>query len=125
MDMNGMNNLFSLIAVVFGLYCFYAWYQLRDGTIPKGFKLLPPDFSPDKCLDQEYYTTYMRPRLLVFSIVITLSGIIGLLDIRYGFFRAMFGDKGYIASVILTSILPFSFVVWFCICLSKIQKELW
>jgi len=125
MELTSMSNLFSLIAVVFGGYCFYAWYQLRDGRIPEKFKLLSQELSPDKCLDQEYYAAYMRPRLLIFSTVIVLSGVIGLLDTRFGFFRAILGDQGYIANLLATSIIPFAFVVWLCICLNKIQKELW
>ena len=125
MDVNGMNNLFSLIAILFGGYCFYAWYQLKDGTIPEKFMLLSRDLPPEKCLDQEYYASYMRPRLLIFAIIIFLSGIIGMLDTRLGLFAALLGDKAFLASLVLTSALPFAAVVWFGICLTKIQKELW
>lgn len=125
MDANSMNNLFSLIALIFGAYCLYAWNQLKGGKIPDKFMLLSRDLPPEKCLDPEYYCAYMRPRLLVFGIIIFLSGVIGMADVRFGFFRALFGDYGYIAGLILTSVIPFASVVWFAVALMKIQKELW
>ena len=125
MDANSMKSMFSFIALLFGGYCFYAWNQLKDGKIPEKFMLLSRDLPPEKCLDQEYYTAYMRPRLLIFGTIILLSGLIGVLDVRYGFFATLFGDNGYLASLVTTSIIPFASVVWFGICLSKIQKELW
>ena len=125
MNANSMNNLFSLIALLFGAYCLYAWNQLKSGKIPEKFMLLSRDLPPEKCLDQEYYTAYMRPRLLIFGIIIVLSGIIGLVDVHFGIFRTLFGDQGYIAGLILTSVIPFASVVWFAVCLMKIQKELW
>ena len=125
MDANSMNNLFSLIALIFGGYCLYAWNQLKDGKIPPKFMLLSRDLPPEKCLDEEYYCAYMRPRMLIFGIIIFLSGISGMVDVRMGLFSSLFGDKGYIASLILTSAIPFISVVWFAVALMKIQKELW
>ena len=125
MDANGMSNLFSLIALLFGAYCLFAWYQLKDGKIPEKFMLLSRDLPPEKCLDQEYYTQYMRPRLLIFGIVTTLSGVIGMVDVQTGILATVFGEYSMIASLLLTSAIPFGFVVWFAMCLMKIQKELW
>lgn len=125
MDSNSINNLFSLIALIFGGYCLYAWNQLKGGKIPEKFMLLSRDLPPEKCLDEEYYTQYLRPRLLIFGIIILLSGAIGVADVRFEIFRSLFGDMGYIASLITTSVIPFISVVWFAVCLTKIQKELW
>ena len=125
MDVTGMNNLFSLIALLFGAYCFYAWYQLKDGTIPEKFALLSRDLPVAKCLDQEYYTQYMRPRLMIFAVVTFLSGIIGLADQRTGMLATLLGDNAFWARLLLTSVIPFAAVIWFGWCVTKIQKELW
>ena len=125
MDINSMNSLFSMITLFFSVYCLYAWYQLRGGTIPQKFALLPKEFSPEKCLDQELYVRYLRPRLLVFSIVMILSGVVGMLDARLGLFEAMLPGRGVLLAILCTSLLPLAVVIWFCVCLRKIQKELW
>lgn len=125
MDINSMNSLFSMITLLFSVYCLYAWYQLRGGTIPQKFALLPKEFSPEKCLDQELYVRYLRPRLLVFSILMVLTGVVGLLDARLGLFEAMLPGRGVLLAILLTSVLPLAVVIWFCVCLRKIQKELW
>ena len=125
MDINSMNSLFSMITLFFSVYCLYAWYQLRGGTIPQKFALLPKEFSPEKCLDQELYVRYLRPRLLVFSILMVLTGMVGLLDARLGLFEAMLPGRGVLLAILLTSVLPLAVVIWFCVCLRKIQKELW
>ena len=125
MDINSMNSLYSMITLFFSVYCLYAWYQLRGGTIPQKFALLPKEFSPEKCLDQELYVRYLRPRLLVFSILMVLTGVVGLLDARLGLFEAMLPGRGVLLAILLTSVLPLAVVIWFCVCLRKIQKELW
>ena len=125
MDINSMNSLFSMITLFFSVSCLYAWYQLRGGTIPQKFALLPKEFSPEKCLDQELYVRYLRPRLLVFSILMVLTGVVGLLDARLGLFEAMLPGRGVLLAILLTSVLPLAVVIWFCVCLRKIQKELW
>lgn len=125
MDINSMNSLFSMITLFFSVYCLYAWYQLRGGTIPQKFALLPKEFPPEKCLDQELYVRYLRPRLLVFSILMVLTGVVGLLDARLGLFEAMLPGRGVLLAILLTSVLPLAVVIWFCVCLRKIQKELW
>lgn len=125
MDINSMNSLFSMITLFFSVYCLYAWYQLRGGTIPQKFALLPKEFSPEKCLDQELYVRYLRPRLLVFSILMVLTGVVGLLDARLGLFEAMLPGRGVLLAILCTSVFPLAVVIWFCVCLRKIQKELW
>lgn len=127
MDFNSFNSLFSFIMLFCGLYCFYAWYQLRDGKIPEKFMLLNQTLPADQCLDQEYYTQYMRPRLLVFAIVITLFAGFGILDARFALLESWVpaGPAYLVGSLLVNSVIPFGVIVWFCICLMKIQKELW
>ena len=119
-------DLFNFILLFYGLYCFYAWYQLRDGVIPERFNLLGRGLEPKKCLDQEYYVSYMRPRLLVFAVITTVSGVLAVLDAQFGLFKALLSESAATAaSLIIGSLLPFALVVWFGACLYKVQKELW
>ena len=125
MDINSMNNLFSYITLGFGLYCLYAWYQLAGGTIPEKFALLPKDFSADKCLDQELYISYIRPRLILFGIAMVLFSGFSLLDSRLNLVELWFPVHYIAVRVIATSLVPLGIIVWFGYCLYKIQKELW
>ena len=124
--MNSMTSLFTIIQLLAGLYCFYAWFQLRTNSIPERFYLLNKDLPREKCIDQEYYCMYMRPRLLVFAIVLTVFGVFSMIDAALGLLLAWCPANSYaIATLLVNSIIPFAAVVWFVICMLKIQKELW
>ena len=123
---NSMTSLFSLIQLLVGLYCFYAWFQLRSNTIPEKFFLLNKELPRDKCIDQEYYCMYMRPRILIFALVITVFGSFSILDAELGLLLAWCPAGSYnIISLLVNSIIPFGVIVWFVLCMLKIQKELW
>ena len=125
MDVNSMNNLFSYITLAFGLYCLYAWYQLGGGKIPEKFVLLPKDLSPDKCLDQELYISYIRPRLIIFGVVIVLFSGFSLVDTRLNLIGQWFPTAYVTVRLIATSLVPLAIIIWFGYCLVKIQRELW
>ena len=123
---SGLMDLFNYIVLFCGAYCFYAWYQLRGDTIPERFPLLAKDLTPEKCLDQAYYTSYIRPRLLIFAIITTILGIFSVVDTKFGLCEALFPeDIAFAVSAIVGSFVPFLVVVWFGACMYKIQKELW
>lgn len=125
MNLNSMNSLFSLIMLVFGVYCIYAWYQLKDGTLPEKFVLLNREMPANKCLDQEQYVAYVRPRLLVFSVAMTAFGVLSVVDAQLSVIQSWFPNQVFWIQLMLTSVMPFAMVVWFAVCLHKIQKELW
>lgn len=125
MNLNSMNSLFSLIMLVFGVYCIYAWYQLKDGTLPEKFVLLNRELPANKCLDQEQYVAYVRPRLLVFSVAMTTFGVLSVVDAQLSVIQSWFPNQAFWIQLMLTSVIPFAMVVWFAVCLHKIQKELW
>lgn len=125
MNLNSMNSLFSLIMLVFGVYCIYAWYQLKDGTLPEKFVLLNREMPANKCLDQEQYVAYVRPRLLVFSVAMTAFGVLSVVDAQLSVIQSWFPNQAFWIQLMLTSVIPFAMVVWFAVCLHKIQKELW
>ena len=123
---SSMMDLFNYIVLFCGIYCFYAWYQLRSDTIPERFPLLAKDLRPEKCLDQAYYISYIRPRLLIFAIIVTVLGVFSIVDTKFGLCAALFPEGTATAvSAIVGSFLPFMVVVWFGVCMYKIQKELW
>lgn len=125
MDPNSMNSILSLLTVLAGLYCFCAWFQLRKGTIPEKFLLLSKELPADQCLDQEQYTTYLRPRLLVIGAVTTVFGGFTLLDDRFSLLEQWCPEQAFAIGLLTSSILPLAAVIWFCFCLNKIQRELW
>lgn len=118
-------DLFNYILLFCGAYGFYGWYQLRNGTIPERFGLLGKDLDPKKCLDEEMYVSYLRPRLLVFSIVTFIVGVMVVLDSKFSLFAKLFGESATTVGLIVGSLFPFAVVVWFGFCLYKIQKDLW
>ena len=119
-------DLFNYILLFCGIWGFYAWHQLRGSTIPERFSLLGKDLDPKKCLDQEMYVSYMRPRVLVFAIVATLLGVLTVLDAKFDLFAALLPEAAAgTATLVVGSLLPFVVVIWFGFCIFKIQKDLW
>jgi len=126
MDPNGMINFMNLITLGCGIYCLYLWFQLRGGKIPPKFPLLGRELTPEKCLDEEYYISYMRPRLLFFGVLVTVVGVFNMLDRQLGLLQAWLPEgAATVVALIVDSLLPFGAVVWFAICINRIQKELW
>jgi len=104
---SSLMDLFNMIVLFCGVYCFYAWYKLRDGRIPERFPLLNKEYEPSKCLDEEYYVSYVRPRLLIFAILITVFGLYSVLDSQFRISELLFPDAALAVSVIVGSFLPF------------------
>ena len=126
MDPNGMIGLMNLITLGGGIYSLYAWFQMRGGTIPPNFALQNRDLPREKCLDEEYYVSYMRPRLLVLALILIAFGAFNLLDAQFGLLQAWIPESAYLlVSFVVGSLIPLAVIVWFAVCLSKIQKELW
>ena len=122
---SSLMDLFNMIVLFCGVYCFFAWYKMRDGKIPERFPLLNKEYDPKKCLDEDYYVSYVRPRLLIFAILITVFGLFSVLDTQFDISAKLFPEAAVAVSVIVGSFLPFVIIVWFAACLHKIQKELW
>ena len=126
MDPNGMIGLMNLITLGGGIYCLYAWFQMRNGKIPPKFALLNRELPPEKCLDEEYYVSYMRPRLLILAVILIAFGAFNMLDAQLGLLQAWVPESAYLlVSFVVGSMIPLAVIVWFAVCLSKIQKELW
>ena len=125
MDPNSMNTILSLLTFLAGLYCLYAWFQLRKGTIPEKFLLLSKELPADQCLDQEQYVRYLRPRLLIIGVATTVFGGFTLLNDHFALLERWCPEQAFVIGLLTSSILPLAVVIWFCFCLNKIQRELW
>lgn len=125
MEPNSMNAILSLLTFLAGLYCLYAWFQLRKGTIPEKFLLLSKELPADQCLDQEQYVHYLRPRLLIIGVATTVFGGFTLLNDHFALLEQWCPEQAFVIGLLTSSILPLAVVIWFCVCLNKIQRELW
>ena len=131
--MNNATNflgIFPLIYLACALYCLYQWLQIRrTGAIPNGFILLSKEYPMDRCADPEEYRAYLQPRLLIFSLLLLVFGIIGTLEVFHGLLTnltaGMEGWAGTLLRELFQSILPFANLAWFAVCLVKIQRKLW
>lgn len=128
--MSSWNYLFSLVTLGLGVYGMVVWFRVRKtGKIPANSILLPKGRSLDDCIDVEVYLDYMMPRLLIFSILIFLFGVFSVADTLLdliGQWTAGMSDlwQGLVIQL-LTCMLPMGIVLWFALCVHKIQRELW
>ena len=128
--MDSMNNIFSLIMLGCGIYCLYVWLRIhRTGEIPANSIILPKDRTMDSCLDPEEFQSYIKPRLLVFSILIILFGVFGLVDAQLNLVVSLADGLSPLLRLLVIELvnflLPFAVVIWFGVCLYRIQKQLW
>ena len=128
--MDSMNHLFGMITLGCGIYCLYVWIKIHtSGKVPPNSVLLPKDCTMDKCLDPEEFITYVQPRLLIFSILIIGFGLFSVIDVYLGLMDAMTAGLSELMRLLvleaMTCILPLAAVIWFAVCLRKIQKLLW
>ena len=128
--MSSMNYLFSIITLIMGGYGLYMWISIRrTGDVPVGSILLPRDRTLSDCIDEEEFLSYIRPRLLIFSVLIFLYGVFCAVDTAMDLIGQWVADmSGRMADLTvqgLTCVLPMSILIWFALTLNKIQKELW
>lgn len=128
--MDSMNNIFSLIMLGCGIYCLYVWLRIhRTGEIPANSIILPKDRTMDTCLDPEQFRDYIQPRLLVFSILIILFGVFGLVDAQLNLVVSLADGLSPLLRLLVIELvnflLPFAVVIWFGVCLYRIQKQFW
>ena len=74
-------KLFDLISTACGVYILYSYVKLRMvGRLFPSSLLIPNGRQPKDCLDEEGYIRYIRPRLLVIGVAITVLGLAMLGD---------------------------------------------
>lgn len=128
--MNNMNSYFSIITLGCGVYCLYVWFQVHRGAaLSQNNLILPRDKTLDDCLDKAEFLHYVKPRLLVFSILIMLSGAFGMVNDQLGLIdqwtAGMSDGMHLLVLELLTCFLPLAIVIWFAVSLRRIHKALW
>lgn len=128
--MDNFNLLFGLITTGCGIYCLYLWIRIRRlGKLPEGCFLIPKGCKSDECVDEEEYRQLLQPRLLIFSLFISVVGFFTLADAAFGLLEtwtaAMSVGMRLLIMELATCIIPLVVVIWFGLDLRRIQKKLW
>lgn len=109
-----MNGIFGIFGLGFGLYCLYAYCQLRFKKEINQTILLPKDARMKKCKDLDAYCKAVGAPLLFLGVIVTLYGIIDL----YGFYKGQMGILFWIMFALVWVAL-----FWFMATLRKMNKK--
>ena len=111
-------KLFDLISTACGVYILYSYVKLRMvGRLFPSSLLIPNGRQPKDCLDEEGYIRYIRPRLLVIGVAITVLGLAMLAD---GTFYQL--SQGLAMGLIG---LALAFLVWYGVCSARANRRFW
>ena len=121
---------FDIIMLGYGIYCLYIWLKLRKtGVMPEKSLLLSQELPMKNCIDPQEYVEYMKPRLLVFGILISVIAAFCLADEAVGLMAGWTASMETLPAVLVefaaTCALPLIVLIWFGVCTYKIQKRLW
>lgn len=127
--MGNMNLIFGLITAGCGIYCLYLWFKIRTtGKVPEGSMILPRGGSIDDCLDAQEFLAAAMPRLLIFSVLILLFGLLTLADAYFGLINVWTADLSaglrLLVLELITCILPLCVVIWFGVSMRRLQNKL-
>lgn len=118
MDFNDSMLLFNLVALGCGGFFLYNWIRLRvTGALFESSVLIPRGKGPRECADPIGYIGYIRPRLLVISVV----------SILYGLF-SMLADQGGgipLPAELAMMAVVLAVVVWYGVCASRAYRRFW
>ena len=115
---NSFLIIFDLISIGCGGYILYTYLKLHmAGRLFPNSLLVPTGKSPKDCLDSEAYIRYIKPKMLIIGILVTLFGLVSLLTEYLSFFSAN-------VSLILTGVI-FVCIIWYGICSGKANRTYW
>lgn len=78
--MSGLDSVFGIIGIVGGLYCFYAYYTMKQtGVINKTF--MSKDMENQQCKDTKAYIKEAGPVILILGIGALLYGAAELVNL--------------------------------------------
>ena len=72
--MKDLTSWVGVVVFVFGLYCFYAVYQMKAKGIINNSILLGKEYLFKNCKDKEAYIKEMFPQVLLFACATTFCG---------------------------------------------------
>ena len=126
--MSGFELYFNIITMAYGVYAMYTAIKLWK--LKKLFPnqlLMPKDSKPGDCLDEEGYVDYVKPRLLIFGIVLTVVGGICLVDSKWQISAMLFSnaEKANFYLVEGGIVLSLIALAWYVVCGMKARKLFW
>ena len=115
---DGFLMFIDVIALAYGVYMLYTWFKLHSTgkLFPSGI-LIPNGLSPTDCDDAEGYIQYMKPKILILGILVTVYGAVCLANESLQFIP-------WQGSLALTAVV-FLVIVWYGICNYKANKLYW
>lgn len=130
MNTDSILLLFDIIMLGYGIYCLYIWLKLRKtGVMPEKSLLLSQELPMKNCIDPEEYVQYMKPRLFVFGLLISILALFCLVDEFFGLMAGWTASMELIPALLVeffvTCALPLAVLIWFGVCTYRIQKRLW
>ena len=113
------NLIFDLVLFAYGLYALRAWYMLKKAGELLDTKetnmIYLRNCTTANCSDPAGYYRYIMPRMLGFSLVLTLSGLITTVhDLKA--FLPVWGQIAFAALSVLS-------IVYFCAILLRSSKR--
>lgn len=126
--MNGFELYFHIITLACGVYAAYTALKLRKlGKLFANQLLIPKDATPEQCLDEEGYVSYVAPRLLVLGVLLVLAGGICLANSQLHLTAMLFAQPETIDFYVEMGgiVLCLLSLVWYMICWSKGRKLYW
>ena len=128
--MERFDSFFSLMIFLCGIYCLYQAISLCvTGRMPRNCIILSKEHSMDSCLDPDGYAAYMKPRFLIFSILLVLFTGITMLNSITGFLNTLVAPLSATWQMVIIQafafVLPLAVLIWFSVILIRAQKEYW
>ena len=110
--------LIDAIALAYGVYMLYTWFKLHTTgkLFPNGI-LIPNGRSPKDCDDAEGYIQYMKPKILILGILVTVYGAVCLANETLKFIS-------WQICVALTGVILLV-IIWYGVCNYKANKLYW
>lgn len=130
MNTDSMMLLFDVIFLAYGAYSLYVWFRLKKtGKMPEKCLLQSQGLPMDRCLDPEGYVEFLRPRVLVFGILLLAFGGFCIADTLYGLLNTWLAGMELLPQLLIASLvtwlLPLGILIWFAVSLRRIQNKLW
>ncbi len=112
--MDEMFGFISIMVVGFGLYGFYAYFQMKKGGPINEALLLGRSYAEYKCKDKEQFVKKSLPAVLIFACA---SVIYGVIDLIHCYVQPL-GILDVIGLIGFLAVL-----VWYLVYTSKLKKQ--
>lgn len=114
----GMDLLMQICFLVCGGYGLYTWRNMdKWSSLPANKIIYPYGCPTSNCDDPEALKKFMRPRILIFSILCLATGIFSLVTSR------VLGNSP--VYVMLTAAVGMAAIVFYMVTISQASKKFW